>query len=78
MAINPMEMMKYAARMRKFQEQHPKAIAFLQFVGQNAIQEGSVIAVKVTDPEGKEYESNIKITADDLETVQMLKNMKQN
>lgn len=72
-----MEMMKVATRMKKFQEQHPKAIAFLQFVGQNAIKEDSVIAVKVTDPEGKEYESNIRITADDLETIQILKSMKQ-
>lgn len=73
-----MEMMKFASRMKKFQEQHPKAIAFLQYVGQNAIKENTVIAMKVTDPDGNEYESNIRITADDLETVAMLKNMNPN
>ena len=31
----------------------------------------------VTTPEGREFVSNIKVTAEDLETVEILKNLKQ-
>jgi 4-hydroxy-3-methylbut-2-enyl diphosphate reductase len=39
--------------------------------------EGTVIEIKVTDPEGGEYISNIKLTREDIETVDMLKNIRE-
>ena len=76
MAMNPMEMMKLGERLRLFQSQHPRAIAFVQDVAANAIQEGTIMECKVTTPDGNERVTNIKLTAEDLETVQILKNLK--
>ncbi len=76
MAINPLEMMKLGERFKIFSSQHPKVTPFIQTVSRDAIREGSVLELKVTDPEGKEYVTNIRVTAEDMETVNILKNMK--
>jgi len=39
------------------------------------MQEGTIIDIKVTTPDGKTLESNIKLTANDIETAKMMKNM---
>ena len=62
--------------MDRFRANHPKFPMFLQAVSQNALVEGSVIEINVTTPEGKNYCSNIKVTADDLALIETLKNMK--
>ncbi len=74
MAMNPIAMMQVAGRIKIFKEQHPKALAFIQSVSEGDLREGSVIEVKVTTPEGKESVSNIKLTKDDIETFNLLKN----
>ncbi|MCR4792009.1 MAG: hypothetical protein K5871_04625 [Lachnospiraceae bacterium] len=71
--MNPISMMQAAGRIKIFQEQHPKAIAFLQSLSENDLREGSVIELKVTTPEGRESVSNIRLTKDDIETFKILK-----
>ena len=51
-----------------------KGHSIFQAVGANAVTEGTVFAVKVTTPDGKVLESNIKLTANDIETINMMKN----
>ena len=41
-------------------------------VKNNALEEGTVFAMKVTTPEGKTIESNIRLTANDIETIRMM------
>lgn len=77
MGMNPAIMMKLMQRMNIFRTQHPKFQAFLGSVTQGAIKEGTIIEIKVTDPNGGEYISNIKLTSDDIETVEMLKNIRE-
>ncbi len=77
MGMNPAIMMKLMQRMNIFRTQHPKFQAFLGSVTQGAIREGTIIEIKVTDPNGGEYISNIKLTSDDIETVEMLKNIRE-
>jgi hypothetical protein len=72
--MNPISMMQAAGRIKIFQEQHPKAIAFIQSLSESDIREGSVIELKVTTPEGKASVANIKLTKDDIETFKILKN----
>jgi len=72
--MNPIAMMQAAGRIKIFQEQHPKALAFIRSVSEGDIREGSVIEVKVITPEGKESVSNIKVTKDDMETFKLFKN----
>nr|WP_297703784.1 hypothetical protein [uncultured Butyrivibrio sp.] len=74
MNMNPMMLMQLQQRLSLFQQDHPKVIPFMQAVGNNAVTEGTVFAVKVTTPDGKVLESNIKLTANDIETINMIKN----
>ena len=71
-----MELMKLKGRMELFQTQHPKFSPFLARVGENALLEGTVMELKVTTPEGKEYITNIRLTSDDIESIQMARSLK--
>ena len=48
---------------------------FLSAVSQNAIMEGTIIEINVTTPDGKNYCTNLKVKADDMEFLDSLKNM---
>ena len=75
--MNPMLLMQLQQRMSVFQNDHPKVFPFFRAVGNNALEEGTVLAMKVTTPDGKTLESNIKLTANDVETLKMMMNMNQ-
>ena len=72
MNMNPMMLMQLQQRIQTFQQDHPKVMPFMMAVKDNALTEGSVIAMKVTTPDGKTLESNIKLTANDIETIRMM------
>ncbi len=76
MALNPMALMQLSGRFSIFSEQHPKIPMFIKAVGANAVNVGSIIEVKVTSPDGQEYVTNMKVTPEDMETVEMIKHMK--
>lgn len=40
---------------------------FLRAVSQDALVEGTIIEINVTTPEGKNYCTNVKLKADDME-----------
>lgn len=62
----------------RFQKNHPKFPKFLSAVAQNGIKEGSIIEIKVTTAQGENFDSNLKITADDMEMIEQLKNISLN
>ncbi len=72
MAINPMMLMKMKERLNVFQQDHPKVLPFFTMLRDKASEEGTVYELKVTTPDGQSYVANIKLTANDLETIQML------
>jgi hypothetical protein len=72
MNMNPMMLMQLQQRIQTFQQDHPKVVPFFTAVKDNALQEGAVFAMKVTTPDGKTLESNIKLTANDIETIKMM------
>ncbi len=59
----------------RFRANHPKFPLFLKAVSQDALREGSVIEISVTTPEGKNYCSNVRLNADDMELMETLKNL---
>ncbi len=59
----------------RFRAGHPKFPLFLKAVSQDALREGSVVEITVTTPEGKNYCSNVKLNADDMELIETLKQM---
>ena len=72
--MNPMMIMQLQQRIQTFQQEHPKVLPFLTAIKDNALEEGTVIAMKVTTKDGRTLESNIKLTANDVETVRMMMN----
>ncbi len=72
MNMNPMILMQLQQRIQTFQQDHPKVMPFMNAVKDNALMEGAVFAMKVTTPDGKTLESNIKLTANDIETIRII------
>lgn len=66
-------MQKLKNELNAFRLNHPKFPLFLKAVSQDALTEGTVIEISVTTPEGKNYCSNIKLKAEDMEFINSLK-----
>ncbi|MCI8591254.1 MAG: hypothetical protein HFI88_02660 [Lachnospiraceae bacterium] len=60
---------------KTFTQNHPKFPSFLK-AAQREIREGAVLAFTVTTPEGKTIESNLKLTASDIQLIEMAMHMK--
>ena len=72
MAINPMKLMQIKERFDIFNSEHPKVAPFFKVLKDRAISKGTVLELKAVTPDGKEYVSNICMTDNDVETLQML------
>lgn len=76
--MNAMQMMQIMQRWSLFQEDHPKFRPFLGAMKELAMKEGTVLELKATDPDGKTIMTNIKVTANDVETFRMASELMQN
>lgn len=72
---NPAALFQMMNLWSRFQKNHPKFPKFLSAVTQNGIKAGSIIEVRVTTAAGESFDSNLKITEDDMEIIEQLKNM---
>lgn len=75
MAINPAAIFKVKKSWETFTRNHPRFPAFLQAVQSAGIQEGTIIEVSVTTPEGKTMTSNVRLSASDMEIFADLKGL---
>ncbi len=75
MAINPMQLLKLKERLDIFRSQHPKVRPFFHAV-RNTVSEGAVMELKVTSPEGKSLVTNIRLTPEDMETLEILRELR--
>lgn len=73
--MNPAMIFKAKKSWDTFCRNHPRFPAFLQAVQTSGIQEGTVIEVMVTTPEGKKMMTNLKLTATDMEAFHDLKGL---
>lgn len=67
--------MKIKGAWDTFTRNHPKFMPFMQAVGREAIGEGTIIEVKVTAPDGREYNTNMKLTQSDMDLFASMKGM---
>ncbi|MDF2904871.1 MAG: hypothetical protein K0R34_192 [Herbinix sp.] len=65
--INPAKLFKMKSLWERFVENHPRFPQFMSAVQSTGIEEGSVIEIIVTTPEGKNISTNVKVTASDKE-----------
>ena len=71
--MNPLELMVLRRMKNTIEKNHPKLFPFLKAVSNHAAQEGTVIDVQVTCPDGKSYKTNLKVTKSDLEVLKKAK-----
>lgn len=76
--INPAIVMKIMNAKNKFTQNHPKFVAFLNVVFSGGIEEGTVIEITVTKPGQAALTSNIRVTQEDLELMDTLKEINLN
>lgn len=65
-----MNLMKMKGRYQIFRQQHPKFIPFLKSCESSAV-EGAVVELSVTAPGGETKTANIRLTADDIATLNL-------
>jgi len=73
--MNPAMMMKIMGAKNKFNQNHPKFMAFLNAAFTGGIEEGTVIEITVTKPGQGPLTSNLRVTRDDLELMESLREM---
>lgn len=69
--------MKIKSAWDTFTRNHPKFMPFMQAVGREGIGDGTIIEVKVISPQGKEFNTNMRLTQSDLDLFEQIKNMAQ-
>ncbi len=74
--MNPMDILKFKGMWDEFARRHPKFPLFLNALAQNGITEGTILEIEVKRPDGKELSSNLKITKEDMELFQKLRDMR--
>ena len=73
--MNLSDMLKLKSAKEKFEKGHPKMAAFVGYILSHPMEENTVIEISVTEPDGKVISSNIRVTAQDLEIVNQLKEL---
>ena len=77
MNMSPMALLALKSDFNKFKNNHPKFLQFAKAFTKAGIQEGTVMECKVITADGREFQTNIRVTADDLELLEKLKNLRQ-
>ena len=75
MGMNPLALLKAKKSWETFCGNHPRFPAFLQAVQGAGIQEGTIIEVSVTTPEGRKMTTNVRLTASDMQAFNDLKGL---
>ena len=70
--------MKLMGAKTQFEKTHPKFAAFFQSVLAQGVEEGSVIEITVTKPDGTPTTANMRVQRSDIELVQGLKDLAAN
>lgn len=68
--------MKLSGLWAKFSKNHPKFPAFLKAVQKNGLKPDTIVDIKITYPDGNPIDTNLKITASDIEIIEELKKLK--
>ena len=58
-----------------FRSNRPKFPLFHGAVTREALEEGTLLAMSVTTPEGKHFETNLKLKSEDLEFIRAIQSM---
>jgi len=76
--FNPAKILQFRNDWGAFEQRHPKFVMFLGAIMKNGVGEGSVIDIKITLPDGRVMESNLKVSPEDVEFLKNVGEMGQN
>ncbi len=72
---NPAAIFQIMNMWNRFKQNHPKFPQFLKAAAQNGMKEGSIIEINITTADGQNLSSNLRISAEDMELLEQLKNL---
>lgn len=75
--MNPLKLLQIQNAWNTFKTNHPKFPMFVNALATEGLSENTVIDIKITTPEGKEFHSNMKLTTSDMELMRTLKDLSQ-
>ena len=67
---NVSQLLELRALRNRFEKNHPKFFPFMKAAKTRALEEGSLIEISVTPPDGEMVSTNLKVQASDLELLQ--------
>lgn len=73
--MNPAKLFKIKGSWDKFVENHPKFPMFINAVKATGVNEGTIMEITITTPEGKTLSTNVKVTKADKELFHDLSEM---
>lgn len=73
--INPMKLLQLKEYWEEFKLRHPKFPDFLHSVTHGAISEGATIDITITTADGRTIRSNLKVTKEDMQLIEELKEL---
>lgn len=72
---NPTAIFQIMNLWNRFKNNHPKFPKFMAAAYQNGMKEGSIIEITITTADGQTMNSNLKISADDMELMEQLRSL---
>ena len=70
--VNPAMLLTLKKKWEEFSTRHPKFVSFIQTLKGRGVTEGSIIDITVTLPDGEKFQSNLKLSAEDIEMIRNL------
>ena len=71
--MNPASLFKLKGLWYKFTARHPKFPAFIQAAGNGMMNDGTIVDITITAPDGRRISTNVKLCEEDLELFRQLK-----
>ena len=75
MNMNPMTIMQLQQKFNTFRMEHPRVAPFFGALKNSSLSVGTVFDMKVTTPDGREMQCNIKVTQNDIDLFNTLMEM---
>ncbi len=74
--LNPMKLMQIKNMFTILKQNHPKFLSFLDAVSKKALCKDTLIEIKVTTPDGKSLESNLRLKESDLKALRKMQELR--
>ena len=75
MAFNPMSLMKMKKMWERFNAAHPRLLPYFRALGDGYLEQGSVVEMNVTAPDGRNLKCNLRLTEEDLELMREISDL---